>query len=254
MALKIKFGRFWAKSIDILEVTRDTYGRLDIKPKHERERVAQYMVKKFTHESMLQAINHLSIICFDLKKALFIRKGSSSFLADVIKAYVDKYDGERFAQTYLDEGKDGLYQFEFSPQSTAVFQLLWDLAANQIGEEYTDFLPGNISNKIWQAIILDRAPRASLAVIIVKMQELAVDSELLKTLLGNQLVHANPPATVTNEPRMEVLMEKLHRTNAFAFATKNGFFEARATKNVKKVITNMVNDEPPPAPHYGTRV
>ena len=92
MPIMVKFGSFWkSTSVDLLVITAETYGPLlDRRKITEREKAAKNMVKKIGHDDILKAINHLSTICFDLKGAEFIRKGTGSFLADFINVLIEK--------------------------------------------------------------------------------------------------------------------------------------------------------------------
>ena len=232
MALRIKFARFWGKSIDILGVTAENYHALDAEPKTARERAAKRMVKQFTDESMLQAIEHLSLICFDVKKELFIRQGSNSFLADVIKTYVDKHDGALLAKACEQDVLEGIRHFKFSPQSRAVFGLLSRLASERGDPEYTDCLASNISNKIWQVIVLDRTPRNSYVAVIPRMQSLANDPQLLNAVL--KFNQANELVQETSVEKQGVEHGK-QRRGAFSSPTRQQFFSKKVKQGVSDV-------------------
>ncbi len=159
----------------------------------ERARIVTSMLENFSDEDILKVVKNLSIQCFEIMGAYFFRKGATSFLADIIKAYVEQYDGVRFVQAYHDQESEGLRNFKFSQQSTAVFALLWGMALAKDEEkgcqDYTNYLPENICNKIWGPMILDRFTlnrTASMSVIMrvgPQMQSLAKDKKLLEHIL-----------------------------------------------------------------------
>ncbi len=196
MPLIIKYGcALWKKSIDLLQITAGNYSALDKLPKLDKDRAIKTMVKKLPHSQIMVAIEHLSAVCFDVKKELFIRQGSSSFLADLIKAYIDSHDGVQFAQAYLEHGEEGLIGFRFTPPSTDVLQLLWKMAndLNSVDVKYAEYIPTNISNKIWQPIILERALKLHTldpTQLCINMQRFANNSELQKAILMSNLVTA----------------------------------------------------------------
>lgn len=211
MPFVVQFGSFCKKiAVDLLTITNEDYGTLlDKRSQTVREATAKNIVKKFKHDEILNVIKHLSTICFDLKKAFFIRAGSGSFLAELIKAYVDKYDGRQLAHIFNSKGKDGLRDFKFSRQSTDVFKQLWQLASARETPDYVGYLPGNLSNKIWQPIIMSRTQRSSLGRVGGELQALAKDEELLMTILMSNIDDVRlavdpdikpPPRTVRHIP------------------------------------------------------
>lgn len=113
MTLKAHFGK---KSVDLLKIkSTEDYQVLNGYKKEERESAAKEIVEKFTHHEIMPLIINFSFLCFDLKNYEFIRKGSSDFLAELMKAYVDKYDGVRLAEVFDRKNIRSLQEFKFSP-------------------------------------------------------------------------------------------------------------------------------------------
>lgn len=191
MTLVVKYGKFCCcqKTIDLTEISGDDYRRLTELSLDRRTKIIAYILKHFSDKQVLELVGRLTVICFDTAGPLFIRKGRTNFLADVIQAYVDKHDGKNFAKAWHVEPAS-LKSFKFSPQSTAVFILLSEMASAKSKEmacsEFTEWLPQNISNKVWFPILLRRAPSQSLN-FSQKMQSLAHNSELLTSLFNSNL-------------------------------------------------------------------
>ena len=200
MPIVARFGSFWRRtSVDLLAITKDDYGTLDKRPPATRDKAAKNMIKRCTSEQLLLAVEHLSTICFGIKGAEFIRKGNGSFLAGLIKAYVDKNDGVQLARAYNIAGEEGLRSFKFSQPSTELFKLLWRLASARDDAHYVDYLPGNLSNKIWQPIILARTRRPVLEVVKTQLQMLANNEQLLKTILKLNIGDIEPVVEPSSE-------------------------------------------------------
>ncbi len=247
MPLMISFGQV---SIDLLEISVENYRQLDTQPKIAREQAVKFMLDTFSNTSMLQAIEHLSQVCFDVHHALFIRRGPSSFLADILKAHIDKHDGDRFVRTYHEEGKDGLRHFKFSQQPTAVFYLLWHEASTRAyaDAQYVEYLPINISNKIWQAMILERAVMSgaspsSLALISKKMQELAQDSGLLKAILMSNLDIESSYDKTPVVQQQEALLGDGSRSHSLLVADRDRFFADLTLRNVQPLGSVVVREQ-----------
>jgi len=206
------------------------------------------MLENFSNEQALLAIEHLSQLCFDVHKAIFIRQGSTSFLADLIRAYVDKYDGERFVRTYHEEGREGLRHFKFSQQPTAVLYVIWyeALIRASADQQYIKFLPINMSNKVWQAMIMDRADLSKvtlseLAIFSTKLQELAQDGELLNDILLSNL---------DIEQAYDVAKQTVgqYRPRAIVVTDKDRFFASLDLRKAKKTDADKQSMDGAPLP------
>ena len=207
MPLMIQIGKlFWRKRIDLSQISLDKYSLLNALPKTTRIKMVTSMVKKFSDEEILDIIKNLADICFDQEGALFIRKGRSSFLADIIKTYVDRYDGQQFTDTYNGLGEVGVGDYKCSKQSAVVFQLLKRLAsitATVTGnEDFVKFLPANIFNKIWIAIILERSTKnnkpsdAALRLLSDRLQQLVENTVLVEAVFTSTLLVNHPQQTL----------------------------------------------------------
>lgn len=190
MKLFAKLGK--KTPVDLMTITTaDHYQALNRYRKSDRELAAKKMVEKYTNHEIILGIKSLSLLCFEIHGPLFIRQGDSHFLADVIRAYVDKYDGPHLAATFDKNDISSLTGFKFSQASVEVNTALWRMASDyserQGNKDYSDFLPSNISNKIWQPII---AARQKVGVDLLQgLQALASDTHLLKDIfMGNVTV------------------------------------------------------------------
>lgn len=195
MTLLIKHGIFcWQKTIDLAEIDAAGFKQLNTLRVDRRATFVAYILKKFSDKEILELVEKLSVICFDINGPGFIRNGSTNFLADIIRAYVDKHDGKGFAKAYHEE-QTSLRSFKFSSQSTAIFTLLSNMASAKSKEkacpDFTEWLPQNISNKIWFPILLRRTPSHSFLKLSQKMQSLAQDGELLTSIFNSNINEAS---------------------------------------------------------------
>lgn len=149
------------KNIDLCHLNSVGFKLLDAQDQPARVDAAKLIVSRISEEVILEAITHLSKICFDLHGSAFIRAGSRSFLADILKAYVEKHDGHTLARAYYSRDVEALHNFKFSEPSRKLFQLLHKIALDTDHKECIEYLPSNISNKIWIPIIDNRPPPKS---------------------------------------------------------------------------------------------
>ena len=127
--------------------------------------------------------------------------------------------------------------FKFSQQSTDIFKLLWRLASARDGEKYTKCLPENLSNKIWQPIILSRTPRSLWATVGAQLQKLANDEmpekdkiEGKKSLLMS-IFMSNISNTKDAEPKIKLLIKPPPRS-------------VRDTRAVTEIFTQVEQEKP----------
>ncbi|KTC65516.1 Uncharacterised protein (plasmid) [Legionella adelaidensis] len=168
------------------QITAENYWDISAKPKIERENIAKLLVESLTEQDFLLVVSHLSDVCFTVCGPLFIRQGASNFLADLIKRYVDTYDGEKIAELFNLEGPQGLGKYTFSQRTVALVNTLVTKAREKQAAtgkpEYFDYLAANITNKVWQPIIANRlAPTHELA---KQLQQFALNKEI-----GHKILH-----------------------------------------------------------------
>ena len=192
MPLVIQIGSwFWKDRIYSHHITQENYLRLNRLPKATRMNAVAVLMKKFSDKEILDLIERLSIFCFDHHGPEFIRKANSGFLIDIIRTYVDRYDGQPFTETYLTLGDEGLIGYQCSAQSAAVFSLLWALALNKVDStgdiNYVKYLPANIFNGILSVIIIENVTKhkklSDLELILLgkKMQDLMSKEALIES-------------------------------------------------------------------------
>lgn len=146
------------KSIDLMTIkTGGDFLKLNRYSQKIRQVAAKKMITELSDQDIMQVIIKLTPLCFDTKGKMFIRGGTSDFLADVILAYVKKHDGSRLAKTFNRDNISSLTDFKFSKQSVEVFTTL-QVYANVYSHEkkdpqYSQYLPFNVANKILQPII-----------------------------------------------------------------------------------------------------
>ncbi len=159
MKLIVKFGE--SISVDLMMIkTIDFYQALNTYSKQEREFAAQDMMKKYSKHHIMQGITSLFRLFFQINGPLFTPKIFGNFLADMIRAYVDQYDGAALAAAFDKNNIFSLRTFKFSQHSVELYTALWKIANNYCVTPYdqiqVDFLPANFSNNIWQPIIYTR--------------------------------------------------------------------------------------------------
>jgi hypothetical protein len=196
--LNVKIG---PKEFDLYQISNaTTYNQLDALPKKDRQNAAQYLAGFMHPEELRKVISHLAKQCFTVRGAAFVSEGAESFLGDILKAYVNKYDGPTMVQAYLEQRLD---RYKFSEQSILLFNRLAEIAKEesikQNDAHLRDNLPINISNKVWQPIIMDwlmqdvrpqnTTPEQQLknTNVTKALQAVATNTELLTSIFYNNL-------------------------------------------------------------------
>lgn len=185
-------AQFGEQSIDLITIkTVVDFRGLNRYSQEERKIAAKKMVKELSDQSIMQVIIRLTPLCFEAKGSKFIREGASDFLANVILAYVKKHDGKRLAKAFNKNNILSLADFKFSDQAVKVFNTLQTFANLYSHEKkdplYSQRLPGNVANKIWQPIIFKRqsvGKPAKDSVLAAALQTMAADEPLVTAIFN----------------------------------------------------------------------
>ncbi len=196
--LNIKIGQ---QDFDLYAISNASqYNELDAQPKEARKKAAQYLVGFMDPAELNEVIAHLAGQCFEARGPRFIREGAESFLGDILKAYVNKYDGPALVAAYQGRQMDG---FKFTGPSASLFQRLQAIARDKSTSKgdpnYLEYLASNLSNKLWQPIISDwltqdldpekpTPEQLQLAGNVARnLQTFASNTQLLTNILNNNI-------------------------------------------------------------------
>ncbi|KTC64594.1 Uncharacterised protein (plasmid) [Legionella adelaidensis] len=184
------------KKINLLDI--QNIAQLDDLSKQDRALIAQKMVETFTLKEMLKVIEHLVKLNFSSNK----QNPIENFLADLLVAYIGKYDGTnlliRFSNFFSYSKStletefpsfipDPMQNLQFSLQTTAVLHTLKELAKKRAQNTDTRFdctLAESIAQKVLVPIL--RA-KCSLRVTEESFSRFIDNQELHRKLLENNL-------------------------------------------------------------------
>lgn len=129
-----------------------------------------------------KAIEHLAKISFSLNGAELLAR--SSFLAEIIREYVDKYDGMRLTMTYAARRESGLKNYKFSLHSTFIFNELFAIIESDNANEPSRvaFFARSIAINIWLPILSSRSQNLSFSPLTSER-----DTPLVQSIFTNNL-------------------------------------------------------------------